>query len=181
MLDRFILFIFGLAGATAAAVLCLIGFVWVDEEGIAEWLELAGTQIGFRILFASVGFLWFLAGLRFVYMAVRPERRSTTIDQRNDYGDIRISLDTVESIALGAAEGVRGTKEVRTRVSLEAKGLEIMVKTFTEAGQSIPELTESVQKRVKEDVERLSGIPVGAVSVFVANVVGPPAMKSRVE
>ena len=42
-------------------------------------------------------------------------------------------------------------------------------------------MTEDIQRSVKDHVEDIAGIPVAAVSVFVANVIPSPTFKSRVE
>jgi uncharacterized alkaline shock family protein YloU len=117
------------------------------------------------------------------YIAVRPSSVNTpSIDQRTDFGDIRISVETVENLALKAAQRSRGVKDLRARVSISPNGLEIIIRTLVEGDSSIPILTEEIQKTVKMQIEEITGIPVASVSVYVANVVQTnQAFKSRVE
>jgi uncharacterized alkaline shock family protein YloU len=124
-----------------------------------------------------------LISLRFFYISVRRGRtQSPSIDQRTDFGDIRISLDTVENLALKAAYRTRGVKDLKARVRVSQAGLEIVVRTIVDGETSIPEMTEDMQRAVKAHVEEITGIPVAFVSVFVANIVqSSPSFKSRVE
>lgn len=59
--------------------------------------------------------------------------------------------------------------------------MEIVVRALVDGETSIPALTEEVQKQVHDHVEEITGIPVSYVSVYIANLVHSPAVKSRVE
>ncbi|HZG55374.1 alkaline shock response membrane anchor protein AmaP, partial [Paenibacillus sp.] len=106
---------------------------------------------------------------------------SGSIDQRTEFGDIRISLETVENLALKAANRVRGVKELRARVRVDDSGLDIQLRSVVDGESSIQQLTEEMQRGVKEHVEDITGIPVATVTVYVANVVQSQSFKARVE
>ncbi|MNP28601.1 hypothetical protein D3C76_1215750 [compost metagenome] len=56
-----------------------------------------------------------------------------------------------------------------------------MVRALVDGETAIPALTEEVQKQVHDYVEDITGIPVSYVSVYIANLVHSPVIKSRVE
>lgn len=129
-----------------------------------------------------VSAILFLISIRFFYISIRRDRRSlTSIDQRTEYGDIQISTETIENLSYKAASRVRGIREVKTRIRITEAGLDIMVRAMVDGDSSIPALTEEVQKQVHDHVEEITGIPVSYVSVYIANLVQSPVMKSRVE
>ncbi|MNJ69478.1 hypothetical protein D3C77_658330 [compost metagenome] len=70
---------------------------------------------------------------------------------------------------------------MKTRIRITDSGLEIVVRALVDGESSIPALTEEVQKQVHDHVEEITGIPVSYVSVYIANLVQSPAIKSRVE
>ena len=72
-------------------------------------------------------------------------------------------------------------KEVKTRIKITESGLEIMIRAVVDGESSIPAMTEEVQKQVHDHVEEITGIPVAYVSVYIANLVHSPVIKSRVE
>lgn len=134
------------------------------------------------ITIVIVAVILFLLSIRFFYLSVRSERGyHHSVHQRTEFGDIQISLETIENMCLKVAERTRGVRDVKTRVRVIESGLEIMIRAIVDGESSIPELTESMQKTVHDQVEEITGIPVSSVSVFIANIVQSPAFKSRVE
>ncbi|MNM70308.1 hypothetical protein D3C81_819350 [compost metagenome] len=104
-----------------------------------------------------------------------------SIDQRTEFGDIQISVETIENLSLKAASRVRGIKDVKTRIKITESGLNIIIRALVDGESSIPSLTEEVQKQVHDHVQEITGIPVSYVSVYIANLVQSPTIKSRVE
>ncbi|MCM3698292.1 alkaline shock response membrane anchor protein AmaP [Paenibacillus macerans] len=176
ILDRLLLFIYSLSIGilSVIAILLLTDAVPLDLIMIRE-----------RNLYIAawvVAVVMFLLSVRFFYISVKRERGSLpSIDQRTEYGDIQISVDTIENLSYKAATRVRGIKEVKTRIRITEAGLEIVVRALVDGETSIPALTEEVQKQVHDHVEEITGIPVSYVSVYIANLVHSPAVKSRVE
>lgn len=176
ILDRLLLFIYSLSIGilSVIAILLVTNAVPVNLKQYNQnsWIIAA-------IIVASV---LFLLSIRFFYISIKRDRGSLpSIDQRTDYGDIQISVETIENLSYKAASRVRGIRDVKTRIRIMDSGLEIMVRALVDGETSIPELTEEVQKQVHDHVEEITGIPVSYVSVYIANLVQSPAIKSRVE
>lgn len=183
VVDKLLLFIYSIVTGAIAVVLACLGFRWIPESGVAEatgdFYELEALQITFMV----VGIVLFLISLRFFVLSLQRGSSSSapSIDQRTDFGDIRISIETIENLALKAASRQRGVKDLRARIHATDAGLDIVLRTVVDGETSIPALTEDIQKTVKQHVEDISGIPVTNVSVFVANVIQTSTYKSRVE
>ncbi|WP_166239163.1 alkaline shock response membrane anchor protein AmaP [Paenibacillus turpanensis] len=174
--DKFLLFVFSLLVIVISfGTLLLVSGVISPEAMEPEpvWLLPA---------LYSVSAILILLSLRFLYLSLRRSRSGApSIDQRTDFGDIRISLETVENLSLKAASKVRGVRDLKARVRVTDAGLEISIRTVVDGETSIPSMTEEVQSSVKGLVEDITGIPVSFVSVFVANIVQSQTFKSRVE
>ncbi|RRJ66467.1 alkaline shock response membrane anchor protein AmaP [Paenibacillus oralis] len=176
ILDRLLLFVYSLSIGilSVIAILLLTDAVPLDLNVIREKNLYIAAWV--------VAVVMFLLSIRFFYISVKRERGSLpSIDQRTEYGDIQISVDTIENLSYKAATRVRGIKEVKTRIRITEAGLEIVVRALVDGETSIPALTEEVQKQVHDHVEEITGIPVSYVSVYIANLVHSPAVKSRVE
>lgn len=176
ILDRLLLFIYSLSiGALSViAILLLADVIPLDLSAIG--------QQNFYIAAWAVTVILLLLSFRFFYISVRRDRQSlSSIDQRTEYGDIQISTETIENLSFKAASRVRGIKEIKTRIRITDAGLEIMVRALVDGETAIPALTEEVQKQVHDYVEDITGIPVSYVSVYIANLVHSPVIKSRVE
>ncbi|NGZ74169.1 alkaline shock response membrane anchor protein AmaP [Saccharibacillus alkalitolerans] len=133
------------------------------------------------VLIAAAAVL-ILISLRMLYVSLRRSRgHLNSVDQRTSLGDIQISVETIENLCLKAASRVKGVKEPRTRIRMTEPGLEVQIRAIIDGEHAIPLLTEEVQRGVKEFVQDITGIPVAAVSVYIAGVVQNQAFKSRVE
>ncbi|AWB45095.1 alkaline shock response membrane anchor protein AmaP [Paenibacillus sp. CAA11] len=176
ILDRLLLFIYSLSiGVISAGTILLL------SDALPYTLDMK-LERNLWITVIVVAAILFVLSLRFFYVSVRRSRNSLpSIDQRTEFGDIQISVETIENLAYKAASRVRGVREVKTRIRMSDAGLEISIRALVDGETSIPPLTEEVQKQVHDHVEEITGIPVAYVSVYIANLVQSPTMKSRVE
>lgn len=182
MLDKFLLFVFSLVAGIGSLILLLMAFKVIPYNTSSNYVDYAYHNILVRNLFIVFSLIFVLVSARFFYIAIRPSQVSgPSIDQRTDYGDIRISLETIENLSLKAAAKVKGVKDLKTRVKVSELGLEIVIRTIVDGESSIPALTEEVQRSVKFYIEETTGIPVASVSIFVANIIQSNTFKSRVE
>lgn len=182
MLDRVLLFLYSLTIAAVSAAVLATAFAWVPREASRDFLDRLYDRFDVMIPVTTVAVLMFLASLRFLYAVLRSGRgQPPSIDQRTDFGDIRISLETVEHLALRAAGRRRGLADLKARVSVDEAGLHIALRALVDGDSPIPEMTEEVQRTVKQHVEDITGIPVATVSVYVANVLPVQTFRARVE
>ncbi|WP_019532745.1 alkaline shock response membrane anchor protein AmaP [Paenibacillus ginsengihumi] len=183
VLDRLLLMLFSLAILVVALILLTAGFGLIGYRDAQAFVSDVYSDMGTAVPFLCVTAVMALISIRFLYVSFRSGRASApSIDQRTEYGDIRISLDTVENLALKAAGRTRGLKDLRARVNVSQAGIEITVRALVDGEHPIPGMTEELQANIKSYVEEITGIPVASVSVFVANIQSStPTFKSRVE
>ncbi|NOU97672.1 alkaline shock response membrane anchor protein AmaP [Paenibacillus sp. LMG 31456] len=183
VVDRLLLFIFSLVVLIAACTLLVCAFGWISFERVGAFAHNVYYDLNTALPFISLTIVVALVSIRFLYVAVRRGRANApSIDQRTDYGDIRISIETVENLSLKAAKRTRGVKDLKARVRVSPAGLEIVIRVIVDGESSIPQLTEEMQSGVKNHIEEITGIPVAVVTVFVANIQqSAPTFKSRVE
>ena len=176
ILDRLLLFFYSIVIGAVAVCAVLYATKVLDRSLLMDtelWLD--------NIVIAAAAVI-ILISLRFFYISIRRDRTNhQSIDLRNEHGDIHISMETIENLALKAASKVRGVKDLKVKIRVSEAGLELIVRTFVDGDTSIPELTEDVQRQVREQVTEVTGIPVATVSVFIANIVQTQTFKSRVE
>ncbi|SDW33213.1 alkaline shock response membrane anchor protein AmaP [Paenibacillus sp. CF384] len=184
VLDKLLLFLYSIAIGAVAVIAFSAGVYWFPEEWLNNLVHnLYGGE--YRWLQATViivSTIVLLISLRFLYLALRRSNASApSIDQRTEFGDIRISLETVENLALKAASRQKGVKDLKARIRISEAGIEVSLRAIADGESSIPTLTEEIQRAVKSHVEEITGIPVAGVSVFVANIIQTANFKSRVE
>jgi uncharacterized alkaline shock family protein YloU len=183
IVDRLLLLLYSLLIFVASGVLLFVSSSWISISSSKEALDRLYYDKGPAYTTIIVCIIVLLISVRFLYISLRTGRvQVPSIDQRTEFGDIRISIETVENLSLKAAGRTRGVKDLKSRVRVNQSGLEIMIRTVVDGESSIPEITEEMQSSVKSYIEDITGIPVASVTVFVANIVqSSPTFKSRVE
>jgi uncharacterized alkaline shock family protein YloU len=183
-MDKLLLFLYSVAIGALSVIGFCAGFNWFPDDWLNSIIHAVyGRQTEWlRATVIIVSAVLFFISLRFFYVSLRRGNASApSIDQRTEIGDIRISLETVENLALKAAGRQRGVKDLRARIRITEAGIDISLRAFADGESSIPALTEEIQRAVKSHVEEITGIPVATVSVFVANIIQSANYKSRVE
>ncbi|WP_040951341.1 alkaline shock response membrane anchor protein AmaP [Gorillibacterium massiliense] len=184
IIDRFLLVLFSLA-AIAALIFCLMAsFGFVPFDDAKSYLTNIYNDNYTAVTFIAVCIVLLIIAFRLLFIAIRPSSNSNvpSIDQRTEFGDIKISVDTIENLALKAATRSRGVRDLKARVKVSNAGLDIELRTVVDGETSIPTLIEEIQAAVKNHLEDITGIPTASVSVYVANVAqSANTFKSRVE
>jgi uncharacterized alkaline shock family protein YloU len=184
MLDKLLLFLY----SVAIGIVSIVAIITASGGFSNKWLtkvlsDFTGEDKLLQAIVIGVAVIILLISIRFFVLSVRTGGSSApSINQRTEHGDIRISVETVENLALKAASRTRGVKDLRARVRVTESGLEILIRAFVDGEGSIPTLSEEMQRTVSTQIEEATGIPVAEVSVFIANVTqAPTTFKSRVE
>lgn len=182
VVDKLLLFLYSIVIGIISIVLVSVGFKWFTRAQSIDFIDLIFDNSNYRLTVAIFGIVLFLVSLRFLVVSLsRGSVSSQSVDQRTEYGDIRISIETMENLALKAAMKQRGVKDLKARVHATDAGMDIVLRTVVDGEVAIPLLTEEVQKAVKSYLEEITGIPVTNVSVYIANVMQSNTIKSRVE
>lgn len=93
-----------------------------------------------------------------------------TISKKTEIGEIKVSLNSIESIALAATKRLSGIKEAKANVYKGMEGVTVVIKAVVLSDVNIPILSEDIQVKVKKTVEDTSGIRVIEVKVIVDNI-----------
>lgn len=117
------------------------------------------------------------------------------IEEKKELGKVKIDNEVLASIAGIAATQVKGVYKVVTSLvggiaKLFRKTPDVGIKVIlgegevsfelaiaVEYGANIPEITYQVQKKIKEEVEKMSGLIVSNVDVIVKEVRPPKKEK----
>lgn len=184
VLDRLLLFLYSIAVGAAAILAIVAASGGFSPSFLARFAaEFTGGDRVVQGAVIGVSIAALLLSLRFFIVSIsRSGSSAPSIVQKTGHGDIRISVETVENLALKAASRIRGAKDLKARVRVADAGLQILILAFVDGDVSIPSLSEEMQRSVAQQVEEATGIPVAEVSVYIANVTQAPAsFKSRVE
>lgn len=133
---------------------------------------------------------FFVCALEVMKMSEQQTSVKKDMVRKNDMGMVRLDEEVIASIAsitIGEIEGVadtvggvsysltgmlgkkNGAKGVR--VDTGDEGISININITVKYGHSIPELARHVQQRISEEVQKMTGMKVSAVDIFVQGIV----------
>ncbi len=155
VVDKLLLFLYSIIIAITAVIMTCVGFGWINKTLADDAIAALYSNQNLYITLGIIGIILFLISIRFFVVSLSRNTLSTqSIDQRTEFGDIRISIETMENLALKAALRQRNVKDLRARVHASDTGLDIVLRAVVDGEASIPALTE---ERRKELVKRCNG------------------------
>lgn len=101
------------------------------------------------------------------------------VTRLNDIGEFKVSIHAIENIAMAETRRISGLKVMKTLVNKVDNGVCVVVKASAMMDENIPELSKTVQDRVKTAIEKSTEISVKEVKVLIADIFIPN--KPRVE
>lgn len=126
-----------------------------------------------------VAFLFLILSLVSLLSGFKNARNKKAVSKRTDVGEIRISLNAIENIALSASKRLIGVKDTKAYVTKFEDGVSVIIKAVILSDVNIPSLSEDIQNKVKNSIEDNSGVKVNEIKVLVDNI--HTGYKSRVE
>ena len=153
-------------------------------SGVADYLAdhvFAQGATNLRIAAFIIALIFFVLSLMFLLSGVKSNKDKKAVSKHTNIGEIRISLNSIENIAINASKKANGVRESKTFVKKAEDGVNIEVKIVVMPDLSIPLISEDVQGRVKKAVEDASGIDVKQVKVIVDSIYSGVTYKARVE
>jgi len=144
-----------------------------------NFIDVAGTALqGFagQEEAALVGLVLLVLGLILVGTSLRGVSsgeggKQQSIALYNQNGEINISFQAVENMALRVSREIHGIRDTSTKVKYTDEGLTIVLKVKVLPDMEIPPLSSDLQQKVKEYVEEKTGTPVNEVRITVENIV----------
>lgn len=127
-----------------------------------EWLKVNPWE---SIVLAA--FLLLLGLLMFVRPRESSDRSFMTPSKG---GEVRISQDALQEIIARSAAVLPGVIQVQSNLRERERGLQVMISCQFEQDVIIPQISEELKAKVKQDVELYTGIIVAEVKVLVRSL-----------
>ncbi|HEX9058711.1 MAG TPA: alkaline shock response membrane anchor protein AmaP [Clostridia bacterium] len=132
-----------------------------------------------RVFMFAIAFVFFGLSITFLMSGFKSDKDKKAVSKLTNIGEIKISIDTLESIVLAASRKLTGVRESKASVQNTVDGITVTVKAVVMPDINIPLLSEDIQNRVKKSIEESAGINVRDVRVLVENIYS--GYRSRVE
>ncbi len=181
---RILLAFYAFCLAVFSAVTMLITVKTEFFESIYQNLDeyvFSAESPGARIAMFLIALLFFVLSLMFLLSGVKSNKDKKAVSKHTNIGEVRISLNSIENIALNAARKVNGVRDTRAYVKRAEESVAVDIKMVVMPDMNIPAMSVDVQERVKKSVEESSGISVKEVKIIVDSIYSGAISKTRVE
>ncbi len=133
----------------------------------------------YRVLLFLIAVVFLGLSIVFLFSGFRSNKDKKAVSKYTNIGEIKISINSIENIALTASRRLSGIRDSKAYVTRAEDGVSITIKAIVLSDINIPALSEDIQVKVKNLVEETAGIKVADVKVMVENIY--TGYKSRVE
>ncbi len=181
---RVLLAFYAFCLAVISAILMLITLKTDFFETIYRYLDegiFSNGSPGPRIAMFIIALLFFVLSLMFLFSGMKSNKDKKAVSKHTNIGEVRISLNSIENIALNASKKVNGVRDTRAFVWKHEDSVAVNIKMVVMPDMNIPAISADVQERVKKSVEESSGIAVNEVKVIVEGIYSGTVVKTRVE
>ena len=132
---------------------------------VVRWLQSPGAVLDGGI----VVLLILLMAIYLTIMATRRENQKSVV-YRGELGEVRISITSIQGLVAQAAREIPGVTDVSVAVT-DAESLRVRLDIQVLPGHNIPQLSEELQKTVKDYLNSTVGISAEEVQVFVRGII----------
>lgn len=184
IIDRFLLFIISVGMLKLSVLALLLGLGLINHLQLLWSLKYILENSDLRLITIVGSFIIFLLSCRVIVLVFkRGKAPEEGVNQITEVGPICVSFETLQSLALNGARRVSGVRDVmaRVRYNAETSAISIKVRIVIDGQNPIKEITEQVQQNVKEQVEKIAGVSVNQVAVYVDQVIRPDRSRVRVQ
>lgn len=136
-------------------------------------------ELNIPLILGIISFLSFVISVAIFYASLKERIVKREISFGNPLGEVKISLGAISEFVKKLGDQIEEVKEIKPRVVIGRKGLEICNKITLFSDSSIPEVSDRVQTVVKRYIQDVLGIQeVNEVKVFVEKIISRETMST---
>ena len=173
-LERFALVIYSYIIILLSVVLSLLVFNWIDFDVVTDMIYALVTGAVSSKITLGVSVVFILLSIKCIFFDERSKEKvkeAQGILLKNENGQLMISKETIDNMVKNAVAGFENVKECNTRIDVNSENqLRITLFLVVNENVVIKELASNLQRKVKEDVKRVSDLEVEEVNVKVTSL-----------
>jgi uncharacterized alkaline shock family protein YloU len=151
--------IYALLMISAGAVLILLALGVYTAADIGDMLAVTiYGDITVKAVVGAAGGIFVLIGLIAPYRMGKKLKKDRVISFSNPDGEVSVSLSAIEDYIKKIARTIHGIRDLKARVDVNKKGIDVVIAVSLTAGANIPEVTELIQMEVRSRVQSMIGV-----------------------
>ncbi len=165
VIGRLVIVIYNLLMLAIAGVVVAVSLGWVEP---LAYLDLAVSTPENKIIMGLVGIILAVIALSMLSWGLMGQAAADgIIVEKGLAGEVSISIAATKIIIMKAIKQVEGIKDLRPTVIKSPAGLKVKLHIMINPDCSVPEIAQSLQVVVKDNLERIGGLQVAEIKVLV--------------
>lgn len=133
------------------------------------------------VIIAIIALFLLISAILFFMAGFRTNRDKKAVSKYTNIGEVKISLNSIENIALNVASEMSSIKDLKAFVSKADDNVSITIRGAVLPDVNIPLVSGELQEKVKNAVEENSGIGVAEVRVFIEGIYSGALPRQKAE
>lgn len=173
-LERFTLIVYSFVILLLSVILSLLIFNWIDFDVVTEMAKALITGDLSSKIALGVSVVFILLSIKCIFFdenSKEKEKETQGVLLRNENGQLMISKESIDNMVKNTVMGFEQIKQCNTKIDVNSENqLRITLFLVVNEGVVIKELASSLQRKIKEDVKRVSDLEVEEVNVKVTSL-----------
>ena len=157
-----------------SVILSLLIFNWIDFDVVTEMVKALITGDLSSKITLGVSVVFILLSIKCIFFdenSKEKEKETQGVLLKNENGQLMISKESIDNMVKNTVMGFEQIKQCNTKIDVNSENqLRITLFLVVNEGVVIKELASSLQRKIKEDVKRVSDLEVEEVNVKVTSL-----------
>ncbi len=140
------------------AILIILALNLLSSDDIVSAVNYLCSDPNMKLVSIIIGGILIISGLIIAQVNLGKIQMEKTIAFENPEGQVTVSLSAIEDFIKKTVKHLPEVKDMRSSVTANKKGINIICKATIFADSNIPEITEKIQGIVKSKVRDMLGI-----------------------
>ena len=124
-----------------------------------------------QIILGLVGVLLIFLAIYLIWQKTQIDKGNLSVVQKTSFGEIKISIGSIKHLTLKVVKGMGEITETKPEVNiLKSGGIKIDLHLSVKQDVNIPELSEKVQRKLREYLIETSGIETKEIRIHVDKI-----------
>jgi len=124
-----------------------------------------------QITLGLVGVLLIFLAVYLIWQKNQIDKGDLSVVQKTSFGEIKISIGSIKRLTLKVVKGMGEITETKPEVNiLKSGGINIDLHLSVKQDVNIPELSEKIQRKVKEYILETSGIETKEIKIHIDKI-----------
>ncbi|HZK40147.1 MAG TPA: alkaline shock response membrane anchor protein AmaP [Atribacterota bacterium] len=124
-----------------------------------------------QIILGLAGALLIFLVIYLIWQKAQIDKGNLSVVQKTSFGEIKISIESIKRLTLKVVKGMGEITETRPEVNiLKSGGINVDLHLSVKQDVNIPELSEKVQRKLKEYLLETSGIETKEIKIHIDKI-----------